>query len=92
MRGLLTTRRVAPLDRTEEYLGLWDRLRDAVDGAGGRAWLFRSTRRQDGYIEFIESTELNALLTRPDVAERRAALGDAFGHGIQDEWEEAATP
>ncbi len=90
-RRLLATRRVVPLDRSEEYDEHWVRVRDAVEAAGGRAWRFRAARRQDQYMEFIEARELDAILERAPVVTARGDLDDAFGRGKSEEWEEAAT-
>ncbi|MGH7504461.1 MAG: hypothetical protein ACRELX_02370, partial [Longimicrobiales bacterium] len=54
MRRLYATRRLIPLDRLDDYLAGWERLRSAATEAGGRAWMFRGTAHQDQFIEFLE--------------------------------------
>lgn len=90
-RLLLTTRRTIPLDRLDDYLGDWRRIRAAVEAAGGRAWLYRGTSRQDHFIEFVEWDEAAtpALPDRDDVASARLDLDQTFGPGIADSWEES---
>ncbi|HEX6939241.1 MAG TPA: hypothetical protein VF158_07500 [Longimicrobiales bacterium] len=89
LRRLLAIRRCVPLDRSEEYDGLWSRVRAAVDEAGGHAWRFRSARRQDTYLEFIESRELDRVLEGRRVAAARLDLDAVFGPGDPEAWEEA---
>lgn len=91
-RRLLSTRRSVADGRAGEYHDLWERVRAAVDGAGGHAWRFRAAGRPESYIEFIESRDLGTLLALASVAAAREALRRAFGDGTAEEWEEAATP
>lgn len=91
-RALRSTRRQVPHERLGDYAAVWARFRDAVTGAGGHAWLFRSADRPDEYIEFIESRDLGRILALPAVAGALAALDEGFGAGIQESWEEAILP
>jgi hypothetical protein len=93
-RRLIATRRVIPLDRLEEYVAGWHRLRSAAEAAGARAWLFRGTDHQDHIIEFIEWSDDGAL-PPPEVdgvAAARLDLDQSFGAGHADEWEELPAP
>jgi hypothetical protein len=94
-RRLHVGRRQIPLDRLEEYRDAWERLRQATVAAGGRGWLFRSTARDDHFLEFLEweppAGATVGLLEHPDVALARAALDGSFGGDRADEWEEAET-
>lgn len=91
MRRLQSSRRTIPLDRIEEYLGVWCKLRDTVAANGGRAWLFRDARREDHYLEFIEFADASVLERAAQVAEAREELDDLFGHTPVEEWDEAPT-
>lgn len=88
---LLTTRRTIPLDRLDDYLVGWQRIRTAVEAAGGRAWLYRGTTRQDHFIEFVEWDDASApaLPDRDDIASARLDLDQTFGPGIAETWEES---
>lgn len=90
-RRLLTTRRTIPLDQVDDYLGGWQGVRAAAEAAGGRAWLYRGTSRQDHFIEFVEWDEsaAPALPDREDVASARLDLDQTFGAGADDQWEES---
>lgn len=94
-RLLLVSRRLVPLDALEEYGTRWSRVVDAVDAAGGRAWLFRGVRHQDQFLEFIEwrgDGEPSAdgpLADRDDILSARGELDARFGPAADDEWEEA---
>jgi hypothetical protein len=93
MKRILSTRRLIPLDRLDDYLLDWERVRAAVESAGGRAWLFRGARHQDQFIEFVEWGEEvgdTPLPERADVAPARLQLDEAYGRGHADDWEEAA--
>ncbi|HEX7050914.1 MAG TPA: hypothetical protein VF188_11970 [Longimicrobiales bacterium] len=92
MRRLITTRRRVPLDRIDEYLERWARLRRAAEDGGGHGWLFRAAGREDQHVEFLESSDVGRLLEREAVAAALQALDDAFGEGQTEEWEEAPTP
>ena len=90
MRRLLTTRRHVPLDRAEEYLAAWARVRSTVADAGGRAWIFRGAAHEDQFIEFIEwSNGSPALHEHEDVAAARALLDTFAVAGVTEEWEDA---
>lgn len=90
IRRLLTTRRHVPLDRAEEYLASWEKLRRVVDEAGGRAWIFRGAAHEDQFIEFIEwSNGSPALHEQGDVAAARAQLDTYATAGMTEEWEDA---
>jgi hypothetical protein len=91
MRRLLSTRRIIPLDRLDEYLAAWARLREAFVAAGGRAWLFRAGARQDHFIEFLEFGGREDILERDNIVEAREVLDEEFGEGQVEEWEEAPT-
>lgn len=88
-RELLSIRRRIPLDRLDEYLAGWERLRAAATSAGGRAWLFRGAGREDHYLEFLESGDLDALLERDEIGAAREALNVVFGEGAVEVWVEA---
>lgn len=91
-RLLLITRRTIPLDRLDDYLAEWQRVRAAAEAAGGRAWLFRGTGRQDHFIEFLEWDEASVppLPDHEDVANARLELDQTFGTGVADKWEETS--
>lgn len=86
-KRLLSTRRVIPLDRLDEYLALWREVQRVATQAGARAWLFRAVERQDHFIEFIEFGAAPAALESDDLVRSRAVLDDTFGAGQADEWE-----
>ncbi|HEX7089288.1 MAG TPA: hypothetical protein VF192_04090 [Longimicrobiales bacterium] len=86
-RRLLSTRRVIPLDRLDEYLGLWKEVQRAATQAGARAWLFRAREREDHLVEFIEFGDAPGALESEDLARSRAVLDDTFGAGQSEEWE-----
>ncbi len=91
MRRLLSTRRLIPLDRLEDYLADWQRVRAAAEAAGARAWLFRGTGHEDHFIEFIEWGDQPGVTPVPDfddVAAARLHLDHAFGPGHANDWEE----
>lgn len=91
-RHLLSTRRVVPLDRLDDYFAAWQLVRAATETAGGRAWLYRGTNRQDHFIEFLEWGE-EPTPRRPDLGPVHAArleLDQHFGHGQTDDWDEVA--
>ena len=90
MRRLLCTRRHIPLDRLEDYLSGWQRVRSAAEEVGARAWLFRRAGHQDQFMEFIEWTDEAVLVPdEKNVAEARLHLDQTFGAGHVDDWEEA---
>lgn len=89
-RRLLSTRRLIPLDRLDDYLAGWNAVRAAAEAAGGRAWIFRGADHQDHFMEFVEWEE-GAGPPLPERAEVATALGDLadrFGAGRASEWEE----
>lgn len=88
-RRLLTTRRHVPLDRADEYLAAWDRVRQVVESAGGRAWIFRGAAHEDQFIEFIEWSGADALHESGDVAAARMLLDSYAIPGAMEEWEDA---
>jgi hypothetical protein len=88
IRFVLSTRRVVPLDRTDEYLQAWERIRAQADAVGGRAWLFRAVQRDDQFIEFLEGAP-DTVLHSPALVSAREALEAEFGFGVAEEWEEA---
>lgn len=89
-RRLLSTRRLIPLDRQDEYLTAWNAVRAAAERADGRAWMFRGAAHQDHFIEFLEWRDgADAPLPeRSDVFAALRNLADRFGGGHVDEWEE----
>lgn len=89
-RRLLSTRRIIPLDRLDEYVDGWNALRAAAEAAGGRAWMFRGAAHQDHFIEFLEWRDAGEgpLPERDAVREAIVNLDSAFGAGQTDEWEE----
>jgi len=89
MRRLAITRRQVPLDIVDDYLAMWDALRERVITAGGRAWIFRGSGHQDRFIEFIEwSDEIAAPLSLESVADAAAELDMFAVPTSTDEWEE----
>lgn len=90
-RQLRGTRRLVPLYDLDEYLEGWRRLQAAFTGAGGHAWIFRATSRQDQFLEFLESPDLTTLLEKPEIAAALEALDVVFGEGVSEEWEEVQT-
>lgn len=88
MRQLRATRRLVPLYDHEDYIAGWSRLEAAFTAAGGHAWLFRATNRQDLFLEFLEARDLATLLEHPEVAAALEALEVSFGEGVYEEWEE----
>ena len=89
-RRLLTTRRHVPLDRADEYLAAWDRVRQAVENAGARAWIFRGTAHEDQFIEFIEwRGESDGPHENETVAAARTDLDAFAAAGAVEQWEDA---
>lgn len=90
MRHLLSLRRHVPLDVADTYLDAWAQLRQQVEAAGGRAWLYRGAGHEDRFIEFIEwQDDIAAPMSSEAVAAAAAEL-DAFATAAAvDEWEEA---
>jgi len=86
-RRLLSTRRVVPLDRLDEYTAAWEAVQQAARDAGARAWLFRARERQDHFIEFIEHSEAPGALEAGELQLARARLEEEFGPGETEEWE-----
>lgn len=86
-RRLLSTRRVIPLDRLDEYIAAWNEVERAAKQGGARAWLFRAPERQDHFLEFIEFGGAPDLLGSEALARSRTALEDQFGAGRTEEWE-----
>jgi hypothetical protein len=92
MRRLVCTRRHVPLDMVDDYLLAWLALRNAVESAGARAWVFRGSTHEDQFLEFIEwSDERPSPLDDADIGTGITQL-TAFGaaSGGVDEWEEIA--
>lgn len=89
VRRLLSTRRLVPLYELDEYLAGWNRLRAVFTAAGGHAWLFRASHRQDQFLEFLEYGAEPTILERAEIAAARDALDEAFGAGVLEGWEEA---
>lgn len=87
-RQLRGTRRLVPLYDLDEYLAGWRRLQAAFTNAGGHAWIFRASNREDQFLEFLESRDLTALLEEPEIAAALEALDIIFGEGAFEEWEE----
>jgi len=85
-RLLLSTRRTVPLDRYDEYLEAWARIRSAAEELGAHAWLFRARDRDDEFLEFIEFGRAPDALQHGDLADARRALEESFGHGSTEEW------
>lgn len=85
-RLLLSTRRTLALDRHDEYLEAWARVRTAAEDAGAHAWLFRARDRDDVFLEFIEFGRAPDALERGALADARRALDETFGHGTTEEW------
>lgn len=91
MSRLRTVRRQVPLDRGEDYLLAWAAARQAVEAAGGRAWIFRGADNEDQFMEFVEWNDdaLPSLMLEDRVAAALTEL-DAFGApAATGEWEEA---
>lgn len=87
VRRLLVTRRAVGLPARGAYLRAWDGLRGAVDGLGGRAWVFRREEDPELCMEFVE---WRGDATLPDLPEIRQALEDleGFGRGDTELWRE----
>jgi len=86
-RRLLSTRRVVPLDRLDEYTAAWEAVQRAARDSGARAWLFRARDRQDHFVEFIEHSEAPGALEAGELRRARALLEEQFGAGQTEEWE-----
>lgn len=86
-RRLLSTRRVVPLDRLDEYTAAWNVVAQAARDRGARAWLFRALERQDHFIEFIEHADAPGVLESDELRRARASLDEQFGAGEAEEWE-----
>jgi hypothetical protein len=89
MRRLVSTRRHVPLDVAEEYMLAWLAVGRAVTAAGGRAWLFRGSRHEDQFLEFIEWSGAAEPLRDADVMSAVAQLGAFAAAAAEEEWEEA---
>jgi len=82
------TRRVVPLDRSDEYAAAWERLAAICALRGAHAWVFHRLGREDHFVEFLEWQEPLELLEEADVEEALRALSEvALGAG--EELEEA---
>lgn len=89
-RRLLCTRRVVPLDRSDDYLLAWLATRRAADGAGMRAWLFRGAGHEDHFMEFLEWEDRGAAPLEDEAVRAALAQLDSFGTPVgREEWEEA---
>jgi hypothetical protein len=91
MRRLLCTDRVVPLDRLDEYLALWARVRATAAAAGMRAWIFRAAGHDDQFREFVEwegAPREETAAARPDVERALRDLEEAFAARGGAEWEE----
>ncbi len=86
-RLLVSTRRVVPLDRLDEYTAAWDSVQRVARDSGARAWLFRARERQDHFIEFIEHSDAPGVLESAELRRARASLEEQFGAGETEEWE-----
>ncbi len=89
MRRLLVTRRQMALDRSDGYDHAWQRLRDAVATASGRAWRYQGAERQDQFLEFIEWKGGSDFANAEPIARRRLDV-DAIAPGSSELWNEAA--
>jgi hypothetical protein len=90
MRRLLCTRRPVPLRLADDYLTGWARLRAAVEGVHGRAWIFRSAARDGTFLEFVEWEDSTADPLMDDGVKAACVALDAFAAAASsDEWEEA---
>jgi hypothetical protein len=83
-----TRRRVNP-ERLDDYTRAWHQLRETVEARGGRAWLFRSARSPDEFMEFIEFRGADSLLDDRAVAGALRFLDRTVGPGSTETWEEA---
>jgi hypothetical protein len=90
MRRLLVTRRVVPLDRSEEYGAGWVRLKALCALRGANAWLFHPAGHEDRFIEFLEWRTPLAPLEDPELDEARRQL-EEIAAGTVEELEEADT-
>jgi hypothetical protein len=90
MRRLLVTRRVVPLDRSDEYGAGWTRLRALCALRGAHAWLFHPAGHEDRFIEFLEWQEPLELLADSDIEEAARQL-EEIAAGTAEELEEAET-
>lgn len=90
MRCLLVTRRHVPLDRSDDYLLMWEALRHTVEEAGGRAWIFRGAAHEDQFLEFVEWKDGAGEPLQDERVRQALEQLDSFGPaGNRDEWEEA---
>ncbi|MFO7261404.1 MAG: hypothetical protein DIU52_009620 [bacterium] len=89
-RRLLSTRRVVPADRLDEYATAWERVQRVAREQGARAWLFRLSERHDHFIEFIEYGDAPGALDTDELRRARASLEEQFGPGATEEWEGVA--
>jgi len=89
-RRLLSTRRVVPADRLDEYMAAWESVQRAARDSGARAWLFRAQERHDHFIEFIEYGDAPGALDAGELRRARASLEEWFGPGEPEEWEGVA--
>ena len=86
-RRLLSTRRVVPLDRLDEYTAAWDVVERAAKENGARAGLFRARERQDHFLEFVEYGDAPGVLESEELRRARASLEEQFGAGQAEDWE-----
>lgn len=88
MRRLLVTRRTVPLDRLDDYLATWARLRADVQARGGAAWLFRGDGHDDRFLEFLEWSGDTAVAAADDVRAALDELDETASAAHQDTWNE----
>lgn len=91
MRRLICTDRVVPLDRLDEYLALWTRVRSAAVSCDMNAWLFRGAGHDDHFREFVEwdgSVAGDAGADRPELERARQDLDEEFGARGTSDWHE----
>jgi len=87
IRHLLVTRRPVGTPASAHYLRAWNRVRVVVEGAGGRAWVFRHADEPGLWLEFVEWQQEGDLPARPEIRQARDDL-EGFGAGRAELWRE----
>lgn len=77
-RLLQIVRRRIPLDRAEEYVRLWNGVRDACAAASANAWIFESAHVAGYYTEFVEWKGEVSFVERGSVADALDELNAVF--------------
>jgi hypothetical protein len=77
-RTLISTRRLVPPPRREEYDAAWERAQSAAVARGAHAWRFASSTRSDLFLEFLEFAAGEDPRADPGLATALAQLGREF--------------